>query len=298
LILGSPAFGDTLQLAGERFQPKVSVVWDTTNVIPDTLAVYKVGTQELSKAVVSNVFELTGFKFVNRLNPKDKVTWEFKDDRERPRKFLRIVPSAGWVSYLNEDVKAPTVSKVKGVPTREEITALLYGYLPKFGISTNDLKLKPETRTEEKGQRFDKKGGTWSSEVVFSRGIGLPRKIDGIPVKGSGFAGGLMMTFANEGKVQQLEFLWRKYEPFEKKKTASKDELLERLKAGKAVRAVFEEDISDVTKFRVVGFQLWYDARAPMEGSQDLMFPFVELEMFGDKATNNVHFWVQCPILK
>lgn len=297
----SPA--ESFRLEGEAFRPDASVAWAASmRGLPESLVVYRVVPEQFSKEIIARTLEIADFKPVTMKLSPDKRTmqWRARDENGTLIRSLDITPTAGWITYVNTKTEAPSTKAAEGVPTYDEVDKLAMDYLRQFGGDTNQLALRPCSRTNRGRSTYKKRDGDLIGEDVTERGAMYARQIDGIRVNGTGGRGGLWMDFGNHAKVARLDLNWRTLQPLQRYRTASTKEIVALIKSGKAVLPQQDVDpnaISQAKKFTITKITPYYwgeGGGAP----QDEVHPFAELAVVGDlEGTNKITFDIFCPIL-
>jgi hypothetical protein len=284
------------QPEGNFFQPKAPIAWAATNSLPKSLTVYKISSPAFSQQELSNAMSVGSFSSLNRIHAADGPDFMlFQDHRDKMEmtRYLKISPIKGWMNYYD----ARALGKpIKGVPSFDQVEALATNYLSRFGGDLGQLAPKPWTRSEQTVTSYDKKGGEATNKIVSMRGIFLFRQVDGIPETSSSF----WIDFGNDAKPSTFELNWKTLKPVEQRNVVNTDEILSRIKQGKAVRPVLiygetgNEDVSSATKFTITKI-------IPYLGSardqKDLVCPFGKVEITAEVGKTNIPFQLDCPIL-
>jgi hypothetical protein len=303
-----PAFAAGPSLDGPTFSvPGIAVVWKApTNSIPAKLWVYKVVPQDFSPTAISNLMALGPFSSNDRTHIEGQPL--FKDKRlmyfangERTR-YLGIFPPFGW-SYFKDERAIGGKGDAKGLPGEDEAADLALRYLLKLGFDRSELATKDGSsdlqvyRVAQDRRRLDKTKQEHVSEVIL-RGVSFVRRVDGVSLTGRGSDGGFSISFGNEGKVASLELVWRKLEKHQLKNVSPTNEMIERIKQGRAkvhpLNTVDWRNAKSLTVEKVVPFYLGADG----ETKQEFMYPFASIEgtiQFEDGR--NVGIALKCPIL-
>ena len=289
IIVATVYSARAISLEGELFQPDAPIEWQVTNSLPEQMAVYKVVPQSFSGAVISNAMALGGFRPTQRIPGPDKGLLHFEDNRENMTRFLRIMPAKGWIRY--HDNKAGG-HPIRGVPSFEEVERLALSWFERLGGDVKELDPKPWPRSETTVTSFTKPGGEQISKLVGARWMTMFRRIDGIDLGGKCFS----IEFGNDARVKDLELSWRKLEPVERYRTIGKEQILDHLKAGRAVIPPVFLAPPPAKAFKVTGLRPWYVGVRGVP--QDTIYPVVNVDMVAtDKAGNNFEFTVQCPAI-
>jgi hypothetical protein len=278
---------------GKPFHPSAPITWNVTSTLPRSLIVYRPMTEKVSHIVVSNAMYIGSFKSINLIRSKDKSIIEFRDTRkvEDSTRFVKLSATAGWVKY--NDNCAQT-KPVHGVPSFAEAEKRALEYFLLLGGNTNQLSPKPWPHNEGTFETYDKPGGRLISKGVDSREVSLFRQIDGIPVLGNSFS----VEFGNDAKPIMLDMNWPPFEPVKQYEIATRNEILEFLKSGRAFYPVWPEqpEVSSAKAFTVRSIQYLYQ-RGFGANPQELLRPYVSLGMEADVGGKIIKFGLKCPII-
>lgn len=298
LVLNGPPFTAT----------NVSMVWNApTNRWPANLWIYKVVPQEFSPSVVSNLMAIGGFRMKDRTHVEGQPP--FKDKRllyfanKEKGQQLGIFPPYGFLYYRDEKAREIGKHRAPNVPSEAEVLELALKWLDKLGISRADLARKDDSPelyvsrdVRERGWR-DKTTGEHIKEVI-SRGISFVRRIDGVDFTGRGSDAGFFVSFASEGKIADLELVWRKLQKEKFRAVASPTRIMERLKLGQATMVPLTAvDLSGATKLTIdKAFPCYLGTDG--EEVQEFVYPFAALECTLEfQGGREARVALKCPIL-
>ncbi|MCI0748024.1 MAG: hypothetical protein L0Y58_21665 [Verrucomicrobia subdivision 3 bacterium] len=307
LFPGRNVFAEGLVLDGPEFTAtNISIVWNApTNHWPTSLWVYKVVPQEFSSVAVSNLMAIGGFTMKDRSHIEgqrpDKRLLYFAN-RERTR-HLGIVPMLGWAYYRDEKARDVGKERAKGVPSEAEALDLALKWLDKLRLSRDDLARRDDSSefyvnrdVRERSWR-DKTTGEHMKEVI-SRGVSFVRRVDGVDFTGIGSDAGFYVSFGSEARVADLELVWRNLKRDRRRTAASPEEILERIKRGKArmvpMTAVDLKNANSLTVDKAEPCYLGESGDTP----QEFVYPFAALECtieFQDRPKTRVA--IKCPII-
>ncbi len=292
--LASPV--DSGLLEGAPFRPSnVEVEWNVPEGdLPKYVWVYEVTPQNFSGAVVCNAMAVGSFRPKDIVSPSDKKLVEFRDNKQRLTRYLKIAPASGWMSYYDTTGTSDMSGPVESVPNDSQVEKLALDYLFRLGIDRSQIALKPRSRTDVRRSRFTSTGEEKDIEVQ-ARGIMLLRQVDGIPIFGNCSRGGFYIEFGNHATVTQFELVWRNLVPHEMRKTATPDEITARIKEGKAVLST-SRDPSHAKRFKVIALTLYYSG-ATWDMPQQLMYPLASLNVVANLGDREDAFEVLSPIL-
>ena len=151
---------------------------------------------------------------------------------------------------------------------------------------------------------FDKEQRKAVKDGIDSRGMMIPRRIDGVNFAGAGMNGGFTVRFASHAAITQLQLVWRNLQPYRKYQLASPAQIVEWIKEGKAVvlwcyasklnpPAVKKLTITEVLPLYAgeLGFAI------PGLTPQDFTYPFADLSVLADTGQTNIAIDLYCPIL-
>lgn len=286
---------------GEAYRPaKVTVVWDTpTTNLPTALWVYKVIPQNFSPAVVSNLMALGSFTSKNLtkmpVDVPDKNLIQFRFSKGTTTRYLNIAPALGWMEYYDGEA-TPKVGNEEAVPDDKEAARLARDFLFQVGIDRALVAEKPTNMSV--GRQGKAATATQKeTEAVFSRGVFLPRRLDGVNVYGNGTRGGLLIDFGNHGRIMNFNLIWRNLIPWQAYRTATASGIVEYIKQGKSsLAAPLQQDLTGATTVKVRKATVFYEG-ADETTRQEFVRPFVELEMETELQGQTVKFPLHCPIL-
>ncbi|HEY1718435.1 MAG TPA: hypothetical protein VGH42_09115 [Verrucomicrobiae bacterium] len=291
-IAGFSLPADSLRLVGVAYLPptNLEITWSApTNELPHGLWVYKVIPQDFSMAVISNAMAIGSFQARDIINPRDTNMIHFQDRKDNWRRRLEIVPSEGWIGYLDQwETKEP----LKNVPSEDEATKLAMDYLFQLGIDRSQFvrkaRINPTTVIRlHQGQK--------SPEEVVRREVVLNRCIDGVEQT----VGSFRITFGNNAKVEAFDLSWRNLQAYESHQLATANEIIGLIKGGQAVIPLPEFDFTQLDqakKLTIAKITPYYWGEWPSD-PQDFVYPFAQLEMTADLGNTNFNFQLRCPIL-
>lgn len=232
---------------------------------------------------------------------KDKRMLYFAN-RERTR-HLGIFPPMGWLYYRDERATALGKERAKGVPSEAEAVELALRYLDKltidrcqFAKKDHGSELQAYWNLQDRSW-FDKAKGEPVSEVI-SRGVAFVRQIDGVGFTGRGSDGGFSIRFASEGKVADLELVWRNLERQQLCKAISPAQTMDRIKQDRArmvpMTAVNLMGAKKLTINKMVPYYLGQSGDTP----QEFVYPFAALECTLDfEGRSSTGVVLKCSIL-
>jgi hypothetical protein len=213
----------------------------------------------------------------------------FQDRKDNWRRRLQIVPSEGWIGYLDQwETKEP----VKNVPSEDEAAKLAIDYLFQLGIDRSQFVSKARVNPVTVIQLHQ---GQESPEEVVRREVVLNRCIDGVEQT----VGSFRITFGNNAKVEAFDLSWRNLQAYESHQLATSNEIIDFIKSGQAVIPLPEFDFTQLNqakKLTVVKITPYYWGEWPSD-PQDFVCPFAQLEMTADLGGTNFNFQLRCPIL-
>ena len=278
---------------GTPFSPNVPIKWGVTTSLTENLAVYRTVTERVPQVVVSNAMAIGSFKSRNLIRSQDKNMIEFRDapKKEDLTRFLRMSVNRGWVRYNdNRAEQRPT----HGVPTFEEADELTLRYFMLLGCNTNQIAPKPRPHRESTFETYDKPGGRLIAKGVSRRYVCLFRQLDGIPITDDYFS----VDFGNDAKPISLEMNWSPLQPVQRYRTATRDEILQFLRSGRAFYPVWPEQpqVSGAKTITVRSIQCLYK-RGLGADQQELLRPYASLGMEADIGGKPVKFGLHCPII-
>lgn len=301
-VISAPA--DTFRLEGQAFHPSAPVTWKAAvKGLPDNFAVYKVVPKQFSKETIARILEIADFKTTSmKLTPDQKtMQWRARDKNGTLIRSLDISPTTGWITYFNGSTEAPSSQDAEGVPSYDQVDSLALDYLRQLGGDTNQLSLRPCSRTNRGRSLYKKRGGDLIREDKTMRGAMYSRQLEGIRINGSGGRGGLWIEFGNHAKLARLDLNWRSLESDMRYRTATAKEMVSRIKNGEAI--VPEEDLINLnavtkTKKLTVTKVTPYYWGGVGGADQKWVYPFAELEVNADSPEGGyVTFTLFCPIL-
>ena len=301
------AVGPPLEEMGHPFKNKdLAVEWRLQTSLPASLNSYKVGKATWSSQFLSNMVALGDFKnprgILKQLSPAlnghDVMVTD--DAPQNSRKTIVANPSRGRVYLVQEGVKALPREAEEGVPTEEKVLESTLKLLATLGISKDELRRKQNTndlfvmRDVTTHTRRDKATGTMAKRVI-ARGVFLFRQVDGIGIAGRGMCGGLHINYGNQGRIAELELVWRNLHSPRSVPTVDTNQLTKWIRQGKATIET-EEDPSAITRLTITNATVFYFGN---NGSdfQSRMLPFVNLGAAAEVGRRKVNVSVNAPIV-
>lgn len=308
-VVSAFSAGPQLEDFGYPLQNKELVVaWMTaTNQFPASLNVYQVGTAAWSPEFLSNIVTLGEFKepsivlkaLAPALNGQDA---RFSEDAPRgSRKSLVLNPSKGRLYFRHEGVIALPREPVMGVPSEDKVLDSALAILSKLNISKDQLRRKLNSEelftlrdVTTHGQR-DKATGKVIKEVI-ARGVFIYRRVDGIGVAGRGTCGGLHVNFGNNGRIAEMELVWRNIHSPRRLPVADTNQIAKWIRQGKATTET-EEDPSAIKRLTVTNAVVFYFGNNGSE-HQSNMYPFVNLGAVAELNEKRISLEVNCPLVE
>jgi len=296
-----------LELRGQPFKPDtIPVTWSVPKTnLPVALWIYKVVPQQFPAVAISNIMEIAALTAKDKKTTKDSPFKEknalYYGDKEGTR-HLGISPSLGFIEYKDERAISGMREPVNGVPDDDQAMQGALKILHRCAIDSSQLAVKPTGelkfyRTMGRRGRMDKKTGEDKKEVI-SRGVSFIRQIDRASFTGIGNAGGISVVFGNDGKVAELQIIWRGVEPYKSVAIDAPERFVQWIKEGRSVITEAEPlqiNWGKVKKLNVTKFTPYYMG----EGGEDVqrfIVPFADLEIEAELPDTNIAFHVSCPI--
>jgi hypothetical protein len=261
--------------------------------------VYKVLPQQFSKEWLSNVLALANFTKTPTQASADPKTMSWRyEERGALVRSLNLAPLYGYVNYHNYQVTGFNTNAPIGVPDRDEVDRLAMRYLQELGGETNELYFQHRAGTERKQRRFDKKTGKYSQEFVTMRGVMYSRQLDGIRFVGAGGRGGFAIDFGEGAKIASLELDWRRFQPYRRYSTLSRDDIVKEIMNGKAVISAENGEIPEnPSKLNISKITPLYMSQTS-GNPEDFIFPFANIEIVAvTTGTNATTFYIDCPLI-
>jgi len=306
-----PDFGNSLPKFKVRHP---EIVWATpTNQPRKMLWVYKAAPQNFSAITISNIMSMGNFTVADEQNGNTEISstnentlFFFNKKRECN---LTVVPLNGWIEYWDNYAPANHWDKtnhlweqVAGVPNDAKTKKLGLQFLKHFGIGPADLAQDSKGHLitfNEKQTRgyFDRRRGKYIDDEVIARGINFDRRIDGVNFAGIGVGGGCEILFGNRARIAKFELVWRNLKPYKKYRIASPDEIMSYILNGRAV--LTHKNLvnpADVKKLTITDCSPLYMG-ANGDETQDLVYPFAQVEAVANLGTNSLDIQLYCPIL-
>ena len=126
------------------------------------------------------------------------------------------------------------------------------------------------------------------------------RRIDRIDFTGIGNAGGFSINLGNNGKVGDLQIVWRNLEPYKSCNIATPEQFVRWIKEGVGVisnRESLDLDWKEVKKLNITKLTPYYLGETG-DTIQQTVVPFADLEIRAELPTTNLTFHVSCPIVE
>lgn len=286
-------------LQGMAYRPgtNIEVVWAATNMLPAALWIYKVAPQEFSTAIVSNLMSICDFhwKNLNKITDSDVADQKLiclTDRKQRWTRCLEIAPTLGWIEY-NADSDPTAFSN--SAPSKAEVEKVANNVLFELGIDRS-LVCEKHNGYETVRGKLSPDGHRLSTNVI-SRGISFSRKIDGIESQNVAC---FMLVVESNGRIKRLLLNWRHLLPYEPRILATANEIIDSIKAGRAILPPQSGDLSGIdeaVRLTITDIMLrYYDTK----GSKplDFSYPFAAVKVLASiERTNTVSFCLECPIL-
>jgi len=293
---------------------KPVITWTATNEIRPAVWTYKVSPSHWPSTAMSNLISAGGFTMQDEKHhhktlsdTNEDTLWFYDKGRECN---LTVVPSQGWIEYWNgyaparmSDGLTHRPAPVIGLPDATNIESLGLQFLSQFGIQRHDLAQRADghllTYGKKKTRSYkDKKTGNYIDDEVYARGIFFNRQLDHLSFAGIGLDGGAEIEFGNNGQVSDLKLVWRNLKRYQHRLVASPDEVMRAIREGKAVMTHKNlVKASNVKRLTITDMSMLYMG-APTEQSQDVVYPFAQLEAIANMGTNSVQIQLYCPVLK
>jgi|SRR5665213_58359 len=310
LVASEPTFDNSFP----RFQmAKPVVTWTATNKTRPMVWTYKVLPSHFPATAISNLMAAGSFTMQDEkhghktLSDTNKETLWFFDKKRQCN--LTVVPSQGWIEYWNggaparmSDRSTHRPAPAVGLPDATNIEILGLQFLNQFGIQRRDLVQQADghllTYGEKKTRSYmDKKIDKYIDDEVYARGIFFNRRLDGLSFASIGLDGGAVIEFGNHGKISDVKMVWRNLQRYEQRTVASPDAIMQAVLDGKAV--LTHKNLvkpGDVKRLTITDFSLLYMG-APAKETQNVVYPFAQLEAVADMGTNSVDIQLYCPVM-
>jgi len=103
------------------------------------------------------------------------------------------------------------------------------------------------------------------------------------------------MDFGNDAKPFMFELSWPTLQPVQRYQSASPDEIISWMKTGHAVNP--NPNVNPVQPKHLLSPRR-LDYQGNVEGvAQEVIYPFVHIELLADLGTNSITFSLNCPII-
>ena len=291
---------------GLKFNPKsTDFVWKlSTNRVPRSLNIYRVGVAQFSQETISNLLTLGKFKDSAAAKKALLPALEGKDcsfEEEPAHKSISILPSRGVASFFNDRVIPLPGQTETAPPSDEQVLHLALNIAKTLGIKDSELARKPDSREYLVWRDKRTRGGLLNGKYAhrdIARGIYLYRAVNGISFEGHGLCGGLYVNFGNNGNIAELNLSWRRLEAVTAKATAHPQALTKKLKTGNAVIQISEDaNLEKIQTLTITNILAHYRGYASNE-RQAWVYPFAILEATAELGSRKLPASLLCPILK
>ena len=290
---------------GEPFvAAQAQLVWAVpADSLPKTLRIYRVVPSRFSPATVAFLLDTAQFTETNRAKPLGGGVFmgqgvRYYRSRDQS-KYLGLVPAQGWLLYQDPRAVAAPSERAQGVPTEAQLVGLALQVISHLGIHPSELARQPGgtnlqlTYGKRERTHYDPATHQAVTEVV-ARQIFLRRQRAGIDFRGPGHAGGVWLGFGNQGRICELEMVWRELEPVKAGAVASPEELLRRLESGQGSLVAGEALAGQkLTVTKVTPYYFEQAGNVP----QAMVYPYALIEASAGAGTNPPVRLV-CPLLK
>jgi hypothetical protein len=291
LMLGLPVLADPAKDFYYHPPPDVEIVWNAPTNSPGVLPVYKTGPRNFSPAVISNAMKLASFE-KSDLVISNEALIRFQDKKnDRWNRFLNIMPEAGQIMY---HPRAESAGSPDGVPDEQEVSKRAWDCLSLFGIERSQVCELPENRKIETCA---------DSTNVCTRGIFLSRAVAGSGMRETGFG----IDFGSHAQIKDFYLFWPTWEKAGNQQTATVEQIIQWLKAGKMLPT--EDELPDADKIQqlkkakkliITGFDLHYGqgkyGELPSKENEHLVSPFGVLKGIANLENTNINFTLYCPV--
>lgn len=221
------------------FSTNTLIIWNApTHHLPKEFWIYeKLSTPKIfSSEVVSNAIVLASLQ--NRGFPQASTN-EIHFSQEQPcpcacQDLFCVIPQSATLSFV-----APNLDKAASLDIttpRDQIISSAWHAASQLGLESDQLGPKePVSRMCS----FDEKGEDVTNGLPCGRGVFLSRRIDGIDFIGNGTDGfkmeGFYIEFGSGGKIRYFNLVWPNLKRSQSQSTASTQQLLECIKARRAI---------------------------------------------------------------
>ena len=302
----------TWQELASRLFTNSAIVWQApTNHLPKSFWIYKRALPHVfSATIISNAIVLGSLQSKGFPKPSTNQTCI---EAEPPSPccnvcnfFINLSDAA--INFQSSDYKN---GSPEGIPTDETIAKSARKYAPQLGLDPDHL---TESSFFTHSFNVDRVGKD-TTNFVCGRGIFLARLLDGINFFSADKAGdgaeGFSIEFGSYGQIRFFSFRWSDVERYEKQQTASSQEIINCLKAHKAIVLpnVDEEDyfarlkkLAGAKKFTITKITPYYGEGMFGEVPTNdvpckFATPFAELEVVADFGNSNTIVRLVSPIL-
>ncbi|HTD66337.1 MAG TPA: hypothetical protein VK846_07395 [Candidatus Limnocylindria bacterium] len=271
--------------------------------MPLSIATYRRVPTRFSPRVIQTCMDLGGWTMKQRTNvpgspPNSNTNFLFFPNKDGIGR-LGVDPDKGIIDYLDEKAHASASGNAKRVPTDKEAQDLARSFLKKLDIDESNLVHHADGTLRMYGGRSIQ--GRRGVEEVITRSVYLTRQVDHIPFNGLGQNGGIWITLGDHAKISELRVVWPTLQLIERRTTATRAELEERIRQGKAILVSSETsdvilaNLSSLTKLTVKQITPVYRGGNGFE-LDEVIQPFASLDVVAHFPRTNYQAMIDCSI--
>jgi len=246
----SPTQSDLEQLLGQPMPtPIKKVVWATPEPAQTNLTIYSVQPPRYDEHRLKALARFVGVKgepvripdsldiapgyWIKYPNPTNSFLWSSVFFSERTGVLGYGTPDNGYRWDLKNHKPL-----VQGVPTHAEALRRALALLPVLGVTTNDLEINSDGSLRSQFTKdvtgYNDHVTKEHKEMLQKRAVTLFQRVPGGVTLSVGEGGAFEVAFISEGKLAEIELLFREISPLTSAKSMSTKEIIHSLRRGRA----------------------------------------------------------------
>jgi hypothetical protein len=229
--------------------PIRKIVWATSEPAQTNLSLYSVQPPRYDERRLKTLAEFVGVKgepvrmpdsldiapgyWIKYPHPTNSFLWSSIFFSERTGVLGYGTPDDGYRWDLKNHKPL-----VQGVPTHGEALQRALALLPVLGLTTNDLELNSDGSLRRQFTKdvtgYNDRVTKEHKEMLQKRSVIFFQRVPGGETLSVGEGGALEVAFVSEGKLAEIQLLFRDIKPLASVKAMSSKQLIDTIKRGKA----------------------------------------------------------------
>lgn len=277
---------------GEKISPRsdLDVRWKCSSKFPGKVWVYQLQPNIFSAEIISNVMTLCSFTEKDMtVHTQDGTSFQSRDGT---RKLSISFPSANIHYEIPEQRYSPT-NLAANVPTVKELPPIATNVLGKLHIRFSDITGWQSTNAidyMEPVLTMYYVGDETITNIAY-RSVLFRRVVDGMPIVAEFYG----FNVGERGRITRLSISWPNLQRFKAYPVISKNEVVNLLRKGNAIRGPVPQDVGDIDWSSVKSLTI-QKAVPSYQIANNALYPFLRLDALVDTGRGTVEIGMDCAI--